>query len=123
MILVVDDDADTAECMSLVLRMEGYRTATACDGHAALDRYASTRPDAALLDLGLPDIDGCELARRIRAGADDPRLLLVALTGSGDDAHRSATRAAGFDAHLLKPVAPGEILQLLARHGLVPVPA
>ena len=123
LILIVDDNVDTAECMSIVLRMEGYRTTTACDGRTALERFASKRPDAALLDLGLPDIDGCELARRIRTGADDPRLLLVALTGSGDDAHRSATRAAGFDVHLLKPVAPDEILRLLARHGLTPVPA
>lgn len=118
LVLVVDDSADAAESLALVLELEGFRTLTAHDGRSALDRIGQQRPDAVLLDLGLPDLDGVEVGRRIRALADGAGILLVALSGHGGQDDLAATRAAGFDAHLVKPVDPGRIVALLgARRG------
>ena len=122
-ILVVDDSLDAAECLALVLEQEGFRVATAHDGHSALARIDSDPPDAVLLDLGLPDLDGIVVARRIRARSDDAAaVLLVAISGHGAERDLDATRAAGFDAHLVKPVAPERILDLLAGRKLTPGP-
>ncbi len=120
-ILVVDDSLDAAECLALVLEQEGFRVATAHDGSTALARIDSDPPDAVLLDLGLPDLDGIVVARRIRARSDAAAgVLLVAISGHGGDRDFDATRAAGFDAHLVKPVAPQLILELLAGRNLTP---
>lgn len=122
-ILVVDDSPDAAECLALVLEQEGFRVATAHDGSTALARIDSDPPDAVLLDLGLPDLDGIVVARRIRARSDDAAaVLLVAISGHGAERDLDATRAAGFDAHLVKPVAPERILDLLAGRKLTPGP-
>ncbi len=120
-ILVVDDSLDAAECLALVLEQEGFRVATAHDGSTALARIDSDPLDAVLLDLGLPDLDGIVVARRIRARSDAAAgVLLVAISGHGGDRDFDATRAAGFDAHLVKPVAPQLILELLAGRNLTP---
>ena len=120
-ILVVDDSLDAAECLALVLEQEGFRVPTAHDGSTALARIDSDPPDAVLLDLGLPDLDGIVVARRIRARSDAAAgVLLVAISGHGGDRDFDATRAAGFDAHLVKPVAPQLILELLAGRNLTP---
>lgn len=116
LVLVVDDSADAAECLALILETEGFRILTAHDGRSALDRVEQERPDAVLLDLGLPDLDGVEVGRRIRARADGAAVLLVALSGHGGQDDVAATRAAGFDAHLVKPVDPARIVALLATH-------
>lgn len=122
-ILVVDDSPDAAECLALVLEQEGFRVATAHDGRSALARIDSDPPDAVLLDLGLPDLDGIVVAQRIRARHDGAAgVLLVAISGHGADKDLDATRAAGFDAHLVKPVAPERILDLLAGRQLTPGP-
>lgn len=121
LVLVVDDSVDAAECLALVLEMEGFRTLVAHDGRSALDRVEQERPDAVLLDLGLPDLDGVEVGRRIRTRADGARPLLVALSGHGGQDDIAATRAAGFDAHLVKPVDPARIVELLtARQAVAP---
>ena len=115
-VLVVDDNEISAQCLELILQMEGYEVRVARDGESALDVARAFRPEIVLADIGLPGIDGHELARRIRR---DPELcaglsLLAALTGhTGPEARRRA-REAGFDRHLAKPFDPEYILALLA---------
>jgi len=102
-VLVVDDNADAASTLASVLRYAGFNVRTANDGLSALRIASEFHPDAALLDIGLPVMDGYELARRLRVEykAD---IRLVAITGYGRDGDRLLAKAAGFDAHLVKPV-------------------
>jgi PAS domain S-box-containing protein len=112
-ILVVDDNGDAAESLALVLGMTGHEVRLAGDGPSALAAAAEFRPEIVLLDIGLPGMDGYEVARRLRSG-DGPRdMSLVALTGYGQDADRERARAAGFDHHLVKPASPEAILAIL----------
>ncbi|MCE9574125.1 MAG: PAS domain S-box protein [Deltaproteobacteria bacterium] len=101
-VLVVDDNPDAADMLAEVLRARGHAAAVAYDAPAALALVARFRPDVALLDLGLPVVDGYELARRLREVAGPVRL--VAVTGYGQPADRERSEAAGFDAHMVKPV-------------------
>ncbi len=101
-VLVVDDNADAADLLSDFLRGVGHEVVVAHDGPAALEALRSFAPEVGLLDLGLPGMDGFELARRIRERRDVRRL--VAVTGYGQEHDREAARSAGFDAHLTKPV-------------------
>lgn len=103
-VLVVDDNEDAAELVSLALATQGYETAVAHDGATALETAGWFAPHVAVLDLGLPVMDGCELARRLRELPEHALLRLVAVTGFGHDADRQRAREAGFDAHLLKPI-------------------
>jgi signal transduction histidine kinase len=101
-VLVVDDNRDAADTLSTLLRALGVTVASAYSGRAALDAVATFAPDIVLLDIGMPDMDGYETSRRIRAQfAND--VLLVALTGWGQDEDLRQSRAAGFDHHLVKP--------------------
>ena len=112
-ILIVDDDTDAAEALGELLRDCGHEVATAHDGPQALDRARLQRPDVVLLDIGMPEMDGYEVAKRIREelGLDDA--LLVALTGYGEDRHRRLAREAGFDHHVTKPVDASKLEELL----------
>ena len=111
-ILVVDDNEDAAETIAMLLEAGGYRVAVANDPLAALALAASFEPELALLDLGLPVMDGYQLAGRLRQ--ERPAALrLLALTGYGQAGDRERTRAAGFDAHLVKPVDADELLALV----------
>ena len=103
-VLVVDDNIDLAELLSEALTELGYVTRMAHDGATALAAVEDFRPDVALLDIGLPVMDGYELARRLRALPDLGSLRLVALSGYGQDSDRQLAKQAGFDAHLVKPV-------------------
>lgn len=103
-VLVVDDNEDAAELIAVALATGGYETAVALDGPKALETAAWFRPHAAVLDLGLPVMDGLELAARMRQTPDLAGVRLVAVTGYGADGDRQRTREAGFDAHLLKPI-------------------
>jgi PAS domain S-box-containing protein len=103
-ILVVDDNVDAAETLSRLLRLSGHEVRVAHDGLAALAAAREMNPDVVLLDIGLPKLDGLEVARSLRARADGRRLLLVAITGFGQSEDRARTAAAGFDHHLTKPV-------------------
>jgi CheY-like chemotaxis protein/anti-sigma regulatory factor (Ser/Thr protein kinase) len=103
-VLVVDDNADAAELLALALEALGYSTRVAENGLAALEAVADFRPDVALLDLGLPVIDGFEVARQIRAMPEAGHIALVAVTGYGRETDRQRTRDAGFDHHMVKPV-------------------
>jgi CheY-like chemotaxis protein len=118
-ILVVDDNVDAAESLAIMLELEGYQVSTAFGGTQALAAVEASRPQAVLLDLTLPDLDGYEVARRLRARETeaqvDKRLFLVAVSGRGSPEDIEAAHAAGFDTHFLKPVAPEAIIDLLAR--------
>ncbi len=103
-ILIVDDNIDAAESLAMLLAMDGHSVRTANLPEDALERVISFRPDIVLLDIGLPEIDGYEVARRIRALPDLAPLRLVALTGYGQAEDKRRTEAAGFDDHLVKPV-------------------
>ena len=115
-VLVVDDNADAAWSISKLLQIAGCEVRTADSGEAALAQAAQWWPDAVVLDIGLPDIDGHEVARRLRAQAraDGSALLLIAATGWGQASDRQAATDAGFDAHLVKPVDQHELRGLIA---------
>jgi PAS domain S-box-containing protein len=112
-ILVVDDNADAARLLADALELVGYETRVAFDGPEALEAVAEFHPDAALLDLGLPLMDGYELAGQIAAAAAGPRPLLIAVTGYGQVSDREKSLAAGFDAHVVKPVDMPRLMSLL----------
>ena len=113
-VLVVDDNRDAAESLGMLLEMEHCEVSVAFDGKQALEALDTFKPDIALLDIGMPGMDGYELARRIRATPRGSKLVLVALTGWGqaDDKKRAAD--AGFDQHLTKPVDPDQLTQVIA---------
>jgi PAS domain S-box-containing protein len=111
-LLLVDDNQDAAHTLRIALEMLGYRVTVAHDGLTALAAAERHKPDAMLLDLGLPGLSGIEVAKRIRA-AEGHQPRLVALTGYGTDEDRSATAEAGFDAHLTKPVSVDELIRLI----------
>lgn len=102
-ILIVDDNEDAAVSLAVLLRALGHETHTALDGETALASVATLRPDIVLLDIGLPDLDGYEVAQRLREGGAQ-ELRLIALTGYGQEEDLRRAREAGFDQHLLKPV-------------------
>lgn len=102
-VLVVDDDFDVAESLAALLRLKAYEVRTAHDAQAALFVAQTFRPDAVLLDLGLPGTDGYQVARQLRAIPEGREILLIALTGFSGDSTRIACEAAGFDDHLVKP--------------------
>lgn len=113
-VLVVDDNEDGAEMLALALSTKGYDTRVALDATHALEVAAEFRPEIAFLDLGLPVMDGCELAIHLRQVPGLADVRLVALTGYGDDSDRKRTRDAGFQHHLVKPVNLDTIEKTLA---------
>jgi CheY-like chemotaxis protein len=113
-VLVADDNADAAESLAVLLRMLGNEVRTAGDGQEAVERIEEFRPDVAVLDIGMPRMNGYEAARHIRSLPHGANVFLVALTGWGQEEDRRRSREAGFDAHLVKPVDPGELATVLA---------
>jgi PAS domain S-box-containing protein len=111
-VLVVDDNVDAAETLAQLLGAYGHEVTVFHDPASALEHLLEVRPEVAVLDIGLPVMDGYELGGRIRKVLGDS-CLLVALTGYGQDADRARSNAAGFDRHLVKPVPPEEVLDLL----------
>jgi len=103
-ILIVDDYAPAADSLSELLQVQGFETRVARNGADALDAAIDFKPALALIDIGLPEMDGYELARRLRATMGLENLRLVALTGFGQARDLARAEEAGFDAHLLKPV-------------------
>jgi PAS domain S-box-containing protein len=114
-VLIADDNEDAAETLAMLLRLEGHEVVVADGGEAAIRLAEEHRPEVALLDIGMPGVSGYEVARHIRARPDGAHVLLVAVTGWGLEKDRDASRAAGFDHHLVKPAQPVAVLQLLAR--------
>jgi DNA-binding response OmpR family regulator len=103
-ILVADDLRDTADSLARLLAELGHHVIVAYDGEDALRQAEAHRPEIVLLDLGMPKIDGCEVARRIRAQTWSAGMRLIAQTGWGQESDRQRTREAGFDAHFVKPL-------------------
>jgi CheY-like chemotaxis protein len=115
-VLIVEDDADSREMLGELVSLYGHRPLAAANATEALARARDERPDLALIDLGLPEIDGCELARLLRRAMVDNDGIptrLVALTGYSDSAMRESAGAAGFDAYVVKPVMPEALEALL----------
>ncbi len=103
-LLIVDDNVDAAESLRMLLEMEGHQVEVAHEGEGALRKAETFKPHAALLDIGLPGMDGYELARRLRDAGDGNQPWLIALSGYGQDTHRRYAEDAGFDRYVVKPV-------------------
>jgi two-component system, sensor histidine kinase len=117
-VLVVEDSTDARDMYRLTLELAGHEVLDAADGVEGLQLLKSERPDIAFIDIGLPRLDGYELARRFRAEPGGDRTLLVALTGYGLDADRARAQQAGFDHHLVKPVTADVMRDLLNAHAV-----
>lgn len=116
-VLVVEDNPDGLETLVALLEMLGHEVAGAPDGRQAVQRAAEFRPQVVLLDLGLPVMDGFEVARTLRQDSRFEDVFIAALTGWGADGDRRRTADAGFDAHLTKPVDLPALEAVLARSG------
>jgi len=110
-IVIIEDDADGREALCMQLLMAGHEVHEAKDGQSGIEVVQRVRPDVVLLDIGLPGLDGYEVARRLKSRQDCPRL--VAVTGYGRAEDKDRARTAGFDAHLTKPVEPDELHRML----------
>ncbi|MEO7774782.1 MAG: ATP-binding protein [Steroidobacteraceae bacterium] len=113
-LLIVDDNRDGADSLAMLLDVDGYDTRTAYTGPEALQIAAQFRPQVVLCDIGLPEMNGHEVARHLRANPINADMTLVALTGWGSAEDRRRSREAGFDHHLTKPVAPEAVEKMLA---------
>jgi signal transduction histidine kinase/ActR/RegA family two-component response regulator len=114
-ILVVDDNRDGADMLQMMLELEGYTVFKAYDGRQAIETVQQSRPRAVLMDIGLPDMDGYEAARRIRQLPVGKDIVMIALTGWGHEDARRLAAEAGMDHHLVKPVDPNVLRSYLAR--------
>jgi signal transduction histidine kinase/CheY-like chemotaxis protein len=114
-ILVVDDNEDAADTLAMLLEASGHEVMVEHCPHRALARVRETAPQVCLLDIGLPDMDGAELARRLRAMPETAHAMLVAVTGYGQESDRARTRDAGFDHHLVKPLDLDKLHAILDR--------
>jgi PAS domain S-box-containing protein len=112
-VLVVEDHEDARASLRLLLSLDGHEVEEAEDGHVAFEKIMAWRPDVALVDIGLPGLDGYALARAVRAAPGGKGLFLVALTGYGQPQDRKRAIEAGFDAHLVKPVEPDRLKEIL----------
>lgn len=112
-VLVVDDNEDAAESLAALLRIFGHEVGVALDGEQALELAPRLQPDVVLLDVGMPRMDGHEVARRMRAEPWGNALRIIALSGFGDGGDRLRSREAGCDDHLVKPVSPADLQHVL----------
>lgn len=116
-ILVVDDNADSLESTAMLLGLMGHQVTTAVDGLDAIRTADAFRPDVILMDIGLPKLDGLSATRRIREQPWGRSIIIIAVTGWGQDTDRALSRAAGCNAHLVKPIEVADLDPLLARLG------
>jgi CheY-like chemotaxis protein len=114
-VLVVDDNIDAADSLAIMLQLDGYDTRVEYSGEDALRTAEAFDPEVVVCDIGLPEMDGHEIARRLRADPRRARTLLVAVTGWGSDEDKQRTRRAGFDFHLVKPVGLDSVQDILGR--------
>jgi CheY-like chemotaxis protein len=114
-ILVVDDNTDAAESLRMLLSVFGHQVEIAHDGQRALATAQTQKPQLVFLDIGLPGMDGYEVARRLRSDAGLADSKLIALSGYGTEADQKRSREAGFNRHLVKPVDPGELPAIIAQ--------
>jgi PAS domain S-box-containing protein len=113
-VLVADDNRDNAESLAMLLRLTGHEVETALDGIETIEAAERFRPEVVLLDIGMPRLDGYGACRHLRAQTWGKELVIIALTGWGQEEDRRKSREAGFNGHLVKPVQPTEILELVA---------
>lgn len=113
-ILIVDDNVDTASMLAEMFRARGHDVVVAHDAETALEVFPTFRPEVALLDIGLPRVDGYELARRMIATGSPVACKLIAVTGYGQQRDKDRSAAAGFAAHLVKPVPIASLLAAIA---------
>jgi CheY-like chemotaxis protein len=116
-VLVVDDNKDAVDMLSMWLEMEGYPVVSATSGRAALELAAVQPPDVVLVDLGMPEMDGYELARRLRAMPSLKTLRIVAVSGYGEEEYRRQAREAGIVEHLVKPVDIDTLIDAIESRG------
>jgi two-component system, chemotaxis family, CheB/CheR fusion protein len=114
-VLIADDNRDAADSLAMLLRLEGHEVKVVHDGKQALAGFDDLNPEVALLDIGMPELDGYEVARRVRRGTLGRAVTLVAVTGWGQESDKQRALAAGFNHHFTKPVDPERILELLRR--------
>ena len=114
-VLIADDNVDATESLQLWLEMAGHEVHTALTGPAALKVAETVRPQVALLDVGMPGMSGLEVAAKIREAPWGREIVLIALTGWGQEEDRRRSQDAGFDHHLTKPVPPETIEELIRR--------
>ncbi|MDQ7980148.1 response regulator [Paraburkholderia sp. SARCC-3016] len=113
-VMIVDDSVDGAESMSVLLEMLGHEVRVVYDGASALSAAPEFKPEVVILDIGLPDLDGYQVARALRLQPETAGALLIALTGYGQESDRQRTRAAGFDHHLVKPASLEDVERVIA---------
>jgi CheY-like chemotaxis protein/anti-sigma regulatory factor (Ser/Thr protein kinase) len=113
-VLLVEDNEDSRQTLAAVLAMRGHRVLEASDGAEGLRIALAEQPEVAVVDVGLPGVDGYELSRRLRAAAGNRRIGLIALTGYGQAEDKERALKAGFDMHLTKPVEPQRLLEAIA---------
>ena len=114
-LLIVDDNPDSAEAMRLLYRISGHEARVVGDGGSAVEAAAAFGADAVLLDIGLPDIDGYEVARRLRADPRTRDILIIAITGYGREQDIRRSQEAGIDEHVVKPVEPDRVLERITQ--------
>jgi PAS domain S-box-containing protein len=112
-VLIADDNRDAADSLAMLLEMDGHSVTVVHDGQQALASIEASRPDVALLDIGMPEFDGYEVARRVRGDTRNKPMLLIAVTGWGQETDKARASAAGFDLHFTKPLEPTHLLELL----------
>jgi CheY-like chemotaxis protein len=116
-VLIVEDDVDSARSMHLLITDMGHQAEYAINGYVALDMVRGFRPEVVLLDLGLPGVDGFDVCKRIKNDYQHKHIRVVVITGYAHDEYRIRAKAAGCDLHLIKPVAPAVIENLLEYNG------
>ncbi|MEO8754992.1 MAG: ATP-binding protein, partial [Casimicrobiaceae bacterium] len=119
-ILIADDNHDAAESLAILLRMEGHEVTVVNDGRAALSAFHQSQPRVVLLDIGMPQLNGYEVAAQLRQQASGQRVTLIAITGWGQESDKARALAAGFDHHFTKPIEPSRLIDLLRSEELVP---
>jgi CheY-like chemotaxis protein len=112
-VLVADDNVDAGDALGTLLEIDGYEVLLARDGAQAVEMALESRPAIVILDIGMPVMDGLEAARRLRATAEGRTMCLIALTGWDREKDRELTRAAGFDAHVVKPLSIESLREVL----------
>lgn len=116
-VLIADDNHDGAETLGTVLQVLGHEVYLAHTGEGAVEAAARVRPEIGILDIGMPDLSGYEVAKRIRREAWGTHMTLIAVTGWGQENDKRMAYAAGFDHHFTKPVDPEQLVQLFERGG------
>jgi CheY-like chemotaxis protein len=116
-VLIADDNRDAAESLAVLLRLEGHDVTVTHTGGDALLTFEAMLPEVAILDIGMPGLDGYEVARRVRQHSLGRAVTLIAVTGWGQEADKEHALAVGFNHHFTKPIEPQQLSRLLQGHG------